>query len=161
MGREKLKAGGGAGGRRAGFCLLQIMEFKLAYSVNRLAGAICLAALAFSAAACSDSFMNNGFSPFGGKNTAAAPVSAAALEGRWVDANGIASTFHNGIFETRSPDTNEKLSEGNYTFNPGNIIALEVRSLVRGTVSHVNCQLNGSQLFCTAENNSKFILTRS
>jgi len=162
--RSGLKAAGKAGPAR-GFDPV-IREFKLAYSAHRLSGAFCLAALALFFAGCSESYMNNGFSPFGGQNNAApaqmqTPAQTAALEGRWVDPNGIASTFHNGVFETRSPDTNEKLSEGNYVFNANNILAIEVRSLVRGTVSHVNCQLNGNQLFCTSENNTRFILTRS
>lgn len=126
----------------------------MAQYINRLLVLSCFIVPALALAACSDMFGNNSgsFGPNKGGQT--------ALEGRWIDANGISSTFRNGIFETRSPDTNEKLSEGNYTFNGGNIVAIEVRSLVRGTVSHVNCSLTKAKLYCTTENNTKFILTK-
>lgn len=129
----------------------------MAHFVNRLLIFSC-AVLLPALAGCSDTMFNSKFSPFGsgGQNAAG----QAALEGRWVDANGIPSTFHNGIFETRSPDTYEKLSEGNYTFGGNNIVAIEVRSLVRGSVSHVNCALTDAKLYCTTENSTKFILTR-
>lgn len=128
----------------------------MAHYINRWIAGLSFAAAAFGLAACSDNLFNSGFDPFGNKTSQNAP----ALEGRWVDANGIPSTFRGGVFETRSPDTNEKLSEGNYVFGANNIVTLEMRSLVRGTVSHVNCSLSGAKLYCTTENNTKFVLSR-
>jgi len=130
-------------------------ELKLAQYINRLFALSCCITAALALSSCSGLF---GSSPgsFGGGSKA----TESALEGRWVDANGISSTFRNGIFETRSPDTYEKLSEGNYTLNGSNIVAMEVRSLVRGTVSHVNCSLAKAKLYCTTENNTRFVLSR-
>ncbi|UXM94164.1 hypothetical protein N5853_08550 [Bartonella sp. HY329] len=84
------------------------------------------------------------------------------IEGQWIDSEGVAfSTFHNGIFETRSVDTQEKLSEGNYAMTSPELVSLEMRSLVRGTVSRVNCSLSGnSRLLCTTESGSHFTLAR-
>ncbi|KAA6405120.1 hypothetical protein [Candidatus Tokpelaia sp.] len=137
--------------------MIWVVELKLAQYVHRLLVLSCFIVPALALAACSDMLGNNS-SPFGAKGPNKA--GQTALEGRWIDANGISSTFRKGVFETRSPDTNEKLSEGNYTFNGGNIVAIEVRSLVRGTVSHVNCSLTKAKLYCTTENNTKFVLTR-
>lgn len=135
------------------------MELAVTYGVNRLLALFCAAAAACALSACSGDLFNSNFHPFG--NQAGSDAGAnAALEGRWVDANGIPSTFSSGIFVTRSADTNEKLSEGNYTVDSNKLVTIEVRSLVRGTVSHVNCSLNGDKLYCTNENNMKFILSR-
>lgn len=84
------------------------------------------------------------------------------INGQWSDANGIVSSFQNGIFETRAADTREKLSEGNYTFRGQNFVEIEVRSIVRGTVSQVNCSLsqNSQQLFCTTNTGAHFSLNR-
>lgn len=104
---------------------------------------------------CSGGIYNNNFNPFGTNGG-----SDSAIEGRWVDDSGIPSTFNNGIFVTRSGDTNEKLAEGNYAMDGSRLVSIEMRSLVRGTVSRVNCALNGDKLYCTNENNGKFVLTR-
>lgn len=86
---------------------------------------------------------------------------ARGIEGRWVDPNGITSSFHNGVFETRSADTNEKLSEGNYVSRSPTLIEIEMRSLVRGTVSRVNCaHANPTRLLCTSQDGGRFTLTR-
>lgn len=119
-------------------------------SVKHLAVTSCLAVLGFAVSACYD----------GGSNLPSLNK-PAGIEGRWVDANGITSSFRNGIFETRSADTNEKLAEGNYSLRAGSIIEIEMRSLVRGTVSRVNCSLaNTSSVLCTSESGERFILNR-
>lgn len=84
------------------------------------------------------------------------------IEGQWVDANGITSFFYNGIFETRSADTDEKLAEGNYALHMNRTIDIEIRSLVRGTISHVNCShVNRSSLVCSSDSGAQFTLTKT
>jgi len=92
-----------------------------------------------------------------------------SVDGQWVDSEGIStSSFRNGIFETRSADTFEKLSEGNYVMRADNLIDIEMRSLVRGTVSRVNCSLRHApqvsqgtpQLLCTSQDGARFTLHR-
>lgn len=122
--------------------------------VKSLAAAGCLIALGLGMSACYSGLPGRSFNPSSSNRS-------NAIEGQWVDANGITSSFHNGIFETRSADTNEKLAEGNYALRANNMIEMEMRSLVRGTVSHVNCSFaRGSSLFCTTENGAQFALTR-
>ncbi|MDN5249637.1 hypothetical protein [Bartonella sp. TP] len=72
------------------------------------------------------------------------------LMGEWQDKAGMLSTFSNGKFETRTPDTNEKLAEGNYNIEEDNSINIEVKSLVKGNVSKVNCNLRhfNNTLYC-------------
>lgn len=113
----------------------------------------CLAPLALLLTACN---LSQNFGQQAGLNV---PTS---VEGRWSDSNGMISNFRNGAFETRAPDTNEKLSEGNYTVNSPQLIALQMRSLVRGTVSKVNCALsdNATKLLCTSQDGKQFTLTR-
>ncbi|EJF90437.1 hypothetical protein [Bartonella tamiae] len=84
------------------------------------------------------------------------------IAGQWVDSNGIVSSFHNNVFETRAADTNEKLSEGNYIFRNPQLVEIEMRSIIRGTVSRVNCALsnNAMQLLCTTSNGAQFALNR-
>ncbi|WP_412058993.1 hypothetical protein [Bartonella sp. DGB2] len=91
-----------------------------------------------------------------------AQIVPMGVDGLWVDNNGIVSSFSNGFFETRAPDTREKLSEGNYAFQSPNLIDIHMRSLVRGTVSRVTCALaeNGVQLFCTQDSGVRFSLAR-
>lgn len=95
-------------------------------------------------------------------NPVVQPQVSRGIEGQWIDSEGVAfSSFRNGIFETRSIDTQEKLSEGNYAMTSPQMVSLEMRSLVRGTVSRVNCALSGySRLLCTTESGSHFTLTR-
>jgi len=114
----------------------------------------CLAPLAMLLAACNLS--QNYGQQAGIKNV------PNGVEGQWIDSKGMISNFHNGTFETRAPDTNEKLSEGNYTVNSPQLIALQLRSLVRGTVSKVNCALsnNVTKLQCTSQDGKQFTLTR-
>lgn len=90
------------------------------------------------------------------------PQQLSSVEGQWADPRGVVSSFYNGIFETRTSDTQEKLAEGNYVVRSPQLIEIEMRSLVRGTVSRVNCALarNSSQLFCTTQDGSHFALNR-
>lgn len=135
-------------------------ELKLFKLVKCLTAASCLAALGVGISGCfsglPDPSLNNpSLNPL-------ASNQAGTLDGRWTDANGITSSFNNGIFETRSADTNEKLAEGNYVLRANNMIEMEMRSLVRGTVSHLNCSLtDASHLLCTAENGAQFTLTKN
>jgi len=83
------------------------------------------------------------------------------IEGKWIDPNGITSSFRNGIFETRAPDTQEKLSEGNYVLHSPTMASIEIRSHVSGTVSQANCALvNTARLLCTKADGGKFALNR-
>jgi len=130
------------------------MELEVLRYVKRLAVAVCLVALGSGVSACYSGWPGRSFNPL-------MPGQSAGIEGRWVDASGITSSFRNGIFETRSADTYEKLAEGNYALRGDNSIEIEMRSLVRGTVSRVNCSFaNTSSLFCSSENGQKFALTR-
>lgn len=72
------------------------------------------------------------------------------LRGEWQDKAGMLSSFDNGKFETRTPDTNEKLAEGSYSIAEDNSINIEVKSLVKGNVSKVNCDLRhfNNTLYC-------------
>lgn len=84
------------------------------------------------------------------------------IEGQWTDSNGITSSFRNGVFETRAPDTQEKLSEGNYVLHSPTMVSIEIRSHVSGTVSQANCALvNTARLLCTKSDGGKFALNRA
>ena len=85
-----------------------------------------------------------------------------AVQGQWFDTSGVAfSNFNGGVFETRANDTKEKLAEGNYRFASANLIEINLRSLVQGTQSKVNCALvNPSQLNCTSDSGAQFTLSR-
>ncbi|MBI0019791.1 hypothetical protein H3S90_01675 [Bartonella sp. W8097] len=119
-----------------------------------IASTLCLTAMAFALAACNLS-QNYGQRP----SVRNIPT---GIDGQWVDKNGIVSSFRNGIFETRSSDTREKLSEGNYRFSNPQLVEIEMRSIVRGTVSRVNCAIsnNSMQLLCTSSSGSQFSLNR-
>lgn len=97
-----------------------------------------------------------------GPNRPISQQQSFGIDGQWIDSDGIAySTFRNGMFETRSVDTQEKLSEGNYVMTSPQFASLEMRSLARGTVSRVNCAIpENTQLLCTTESGSHFTLTR-
>ncbi|WP_439271672.1 outer membrane lipoprotein Omp10 [Pseudochrobactrum sp. HB0163] len=119
----------------------------------RTAASLCLAA---ALAACTTyGPINNG-----GGNIPARPANTG-IDGSWVDANGITSNFNGGIFETRTTDTNEKLAEGNYRYLSPRLVEIDMRSIVRGTISKVNCaQVTPSQLNCTTSTGAQFSLTR-
>jgi len=73
----------------------------------------------------------------------------------------LASKAAGGIFETRATDTNEKLAEGNYRYQSPQLVEIDMRSIVRGTSSKVNCALvSPTQLNCTSSSGSRFSLTR-
>ncbi|MBX8783464.1 hypothetical protein KHQ08_13205 [Pseudochrobactrum algeriensis] len=120
----------------------------------RTAASLCLAA---TLAACTTYGPVNG----GGGNTMPTRPANAGIDGGWVDANGITSNFNGGVFETRTTDTNEKLAEGNYRYLSPRLVEIDMRSIVRGTTSKVNCaQVTPSQLNCTTSTGSQFSLTR-
>lgn len=88
-------------------------------------------------------------------------VSGPAVDGRWVDRNGIISIFENGAFSTRSTDSDTLLASGTYVAISPVLYEINMTSLVRNTQSRVNCSLiNQSQLNCTTDSNSQFSLTR-
>lgn len=86
----------------------------------------------------------------------------AGFEGQWLDQNGILSTFYNGEFQTKTTDgTNTLLAVGNYTQVSQTLAEIEVKSLVRKTISKVNCSLaTGSRLNCTSSGGAQFTLFR-
>ncbi|WP_455477250.1 hypothetical protein [Bartonella sp. B41] len=110
---------------------------------------LCLTITALALGAC-------GFSQYYGQNM------PAGIDGEWVDENGIISSFRNGVFETRAADTKEKLSEGTYDYVGAQHVDIEIRSILRGTISKVNCVIsnNTTQLFCTSRSGSQFSLKR-
>ncbi|NTJ43994.1 hypothetical protein G6L28_15440 [Agrobacterium larrymoorei] len=84
-----------------------------------------------------------------------------AVDGRWIDRNGIVSTFQSGAFSTRSTDTNTLLASGTYVALSPTLYEINMTSLVRNTQSRVNCALiSPGQLNCTTDTNSQFTLTR-
>ncbi|MGF7157487.1 hypothetical protein [Bartonella heixiaziensis] len=110
---------------------------------------LCLTITALILGAC-------GFSQYYGQNI------SSGIDGKWVDENGIVSSFRNGVFETRAADTEEKLSEGTYNYVSAQHIEIEIRSILRGTVSRVSCMIshNETQLLCTSQTGSQFFLKR-
>ncbi|MCX2699113.1 MULTISPECIES: outer membrane lipoprotein Omp10 [Ochrobactrum] len=99
--------------------------------------------------------------PVGGGNVPVVNRAPSGIDGSWVDPNGIVSSFNGGIFETRATDTNEKLAEGNYRYQSPQLVEIDMRSIVRGTSSRVNCALvSQNQLNCTSSAGSRFSLTR-
>ncbi len=97
--------------------------------------------------------------PVNGNGPGVAP--RGGIEGNWVDPNGIVSSFNGGSFETRTTDTNERLAEGNYRYQSPQLVEIDMRSIVRGTTSKVNCALvSPNQLNCTSSAGSRFSLTR-
>jgi hypothetical protein len=120
----------------------------------RTAASLCMAA---TLAACTTyAPIDNG----GGNNLPTRPANAG-IDGAWMDANGISSSFNGGIFETRTTDTNEKLAEGNYRYMSPRLVEIDMRSIVRGTTSKVNCALvTQGQLNCTTSTGAQFSLTR-
>ncbi|WP_273759824.1 hypothetical protein [Bartonella sp. ML70XJBT.G] len=110
---------------------------------------LCLTIIALMLGAC-------GFSQHYGQNT------PAGIDGKWVDENGIISSFRGGVFETRAADTEEKLSEGTYNYVSAQHIEIEIRSILRGTISKVSCMISqdAMQLFCSSYTGSQFSLKR-
>lgn len=91
------------------------------------------------------------------------PVAQApqGVEGSWVDANGLVSTFSAGQFATRTTDTNTTMATGTYVAQPGGLIEISLYSNISKTASRANCSLvTPRQLNCTAGSGSQFTLTR-
>lgn len=83
------------------------------------------------------------------------------VEGKWVDPNGIVSTFQAGTFTTRTTDTNQLLASGTYSNVGPRLVEINMTSLLRNTQSRVNCALaTDNQLNCTSESGSQFSLAR-
>ncbi|WP_455478655.1 hypothetical protein V3565_01970 [Bartonella sp. B10] len=110
---------------------------------------ICLIITALALVAC-------GFSQYYGQNI------PTGIDGEWIDENGIISSFRDGVFETRAADTQEKLSEGTYNYVGVQRVEIEIRSILRGTISRVSCAIsyNSTQLLCTSYAGSQFFLKR-
>ncbi|EJF88156.1 hypothetical protein [Bartonella melophagi] len=87
---------------------------------------------------------------------------STGIDGEWIDKNGIISSFRNGTFETRAADTKEKLSEGTYNYVNAQHVEIEIRSILRGTISRADCRLSNDtmQLFCTSSTGLQFFLNR-
>jgi hypothetical protein len=119
----------------------------------KTAGAMLL--IAVGASSC----VNTG--PRQGGNLPPPVASGPAVDGRWVDNNGIASIFQNGAFSTRSTDSDTLLASGTYVSLSPVLYEINMTSLVRNTQSRVNCSLvNPNQLNCTTDSNSQFSLRR-
>jgi len=86
----------------------------------------------------------------------------SAVEGQWVDAQGVAiSTFSGGQFTTVATDTGNRLSEGTYRFRDSQNIDISMTSLIRQTQINVTCALvTPTQLNCTNAQGQNFVLRR-
>jgi hypothetical protein len=87
---------------------------------------------------------------------------AQSFEGQWFDQNGILSTFNNGKFQTKTTDgTNTLLAIGDYKQVSPTLAEIELKSLVRRTVTKVNCALaTQNRMNCTTSSGSQFALLR-
>ncbi|MBY8917703.1 hypothetical protein KUG85_17005 [Nitratireductor sp. L1-7-SE] len=89
----------------------------------------------------------------------------AGVEGNWIGAEGLVSSFNNGAFQTKATDTGEVIATGSYTEKAGNLVEINVQSRVRAP-QLVNClkatyQGNAVvQLNCSSETGSQFVLRR-
>lgn len=86
----------------------------------------------------------------------------SAVEGQWVDENGVGvSTFANGVFTTTAMDNGNKLSEGSYVYNGSSMVSINGTSLIRQTPIAFNCSMaSRTQLNCTSADGNRFVLTR-
>ncbi len=91
-----------------------------------------------------------------------ASTPTASFEGEWLDQNGILSTFNNGQFQTKTTDgTNTLLAVGSYRQVSPTLAEIELRSLVRQSVSQVNCALaTSTRMNCTSSAGTQFSLVR-
>ncbi len=81
-----------------------------------------------------------------------------AVDGEWLDKDGIISSFSAGQFETRTTDSNQVLAVGSYTVN-GNVVEIELTSVLRQTRSRVNCAIAAPYLMnCTPSQGGRFSL---
>ena len=67
----------------------------------------------------------------GGGSSSVRPA-PSGVEGAWMDANGILSTFSGGTFQTVTTDTGQKLSEGTYVMSGPNSVHITGTSLPTG-----------------------------
>lgn len=91
-----------------------------------------------------------------------ARLQPTGVEGQWVSSDGVAfSNFNAGAFETVAADTGNQLATGSYTYTGDRSVAITVNSLIRQSITRVNCALvSGSQLNCTSESGQQFTLVR-
>jgi hypothetical protein len=108
----------------------------------------------------------SGCQSFGGGGGTPVAVAPPAIEGDWVGAEGLVSSFRGGVFQTRTTDTGEVLATGNYVEQAGGVVQIDVQSKVRAPQT-VNClkaapDANGafSQMNCTSSTGSQFSLSR-
>ncbi|WP_246072401.1 hypothetical protein [Martelella lutilitoris] len=81
-----------------------------------------------------------------------------AVDGQWLDKDGIISSFSAGRFETRTTDSNQVLAVGSYIVN-GNVVEIDVTSVLRQTRSRVNCAIAAPYLLnCTPSQGARFSL---
>ncbi|WP_244435585.1 hypothetical protein [Martelella sp. AD-3] len=81
-----------------------------------------------------------------------------AVDGQWRDKDGIISSFSAGKFETRTTDSNQVLAVGSYIVN-GNVVEIDVTSVLRQTRSRVNCAIAAPYLLnCTPSQGARFSL---
>lgn len=135
------------------------MAMKKSYTTY----ALVITSLALTSCSSSDNLSKlNLFSPAPQAQSESQPVATDKFTGTWQDSSGIISIFNHGKFATYTLDTNEKLAEGSYKALPGDKINIKLKSLVRGTVSNVECELNwyGSKLSCSSEAGPSFTLNK-
>ena len=97
----------------------------------------------------------------GGGGTSGRPTAPSGVEGAWLDANGILSTFDNGSFRTVTTDTGQTLSEGSYVMTGPSAVQITGTSLLRNTQLSVACSLiSANQLNCTTAAGQQYGLTR-
>jgi hypothetical protein len=91
-----------------------------------------------------------------------APPPTSGVEGSWIDQQGVAvSTLYSGVFESIATDTNQRISQGTYTYRNANTIDLIINSLIQGTTKNATCQLvTPYQLNCTNSDGVRFVLVR-
>lgn len=89
-------------------------------------------------------------------------VQPAGVDGDWISTDGIAiSRFRGGRFETVATDTGNKLAEGSYRYADARTVEISLRSLIRQTVTNVDCTLaTRTQLNCTSSEGNRFVLVR-
>jgi hypothetical protein len=89
-------------------------------------------------------------------------VQPTGVDGDWISTDGVAvSRFNGGAFETVATDTGNKLAEGSYRYADARTVEISVRSLIRQTVSNVNCAVAApNQLNCTSADGNRFVLVR-
>ena len=87
---------------------------------------------------------------------------APAVDGAWVDTNGLVSTFSGGRLETRTTDGSDKvMATGSYTMQSANVVEITLYSNIKQTTTRANCALvTPNQLNCTSDGGAQFSLAR-